>query len=166
MSSSQSGHPDAVSPRPLTRRGMLSASAAALGALAIDARRLAAAPRAGRLKQSVSRWPYASIPLPEFCRAARDMGLVAIDLLQPEEWPVVRDAGLLCSMGYPTPRRDFIATGFNDRANHAMLLRELEATIPRAAREGVPNVIAMFGNRRGRSDAEGADNCVSGFVIG
>jgi hydroxypyruvate isomerase len=91
------------------------------------------------------------------------MGLVAIDLLQPEEWPVVRDAGLTCSMGYPTPRQDFIATGFNDRANHAMLLRELEATIPRAAREGVPNVIAMFGNRRGRSDAEGAANCVAGL---
>ena len=177
MSSSPPSRPDTGMSRPLTRRGMLSASAAglgtlgALGALATGAGRLAAAVpmdgRAvgapGRLKQSVSRWPYASIPLPEFCRAARDMGLVAIDLLQPEEWPVVRDAGLLCSMGYPTPRRDFIATGFNDRANHAMLLRELEVTIPRAAREGVPNVIAMFGNRRGRSDAEGADNCVSGL---
>jgi hydroxypyruvate isomerase len=44
-----------------------------------------------------------------------------------------------------------------------MLLRELEATIPRAAREGVPNVIAMFGNRGGRSDAEGIDNCVAGL---
>ena len=31
--------------------------------------------RAGRLKQSVSRWPYAKIPLGEFCRAAKAMGL-------------------------------------------------------------------------------------------
>src|SRR2546429_8748494 len=38
---------------------------------------------------------------------------------------------------------------FNDRANHRMLLRELEETLPLAARHGVPNVIAMFGNRRG-----------------
>jgi hydroxypyruvate isomerase len=91
------------------------------------------------------------------------MGLAGIDLLQPEDWPVVRDAGLVCSMGYPTKRDDFIATGFNDRANHAMLLRELEATIPDAAAAGVPNVIAMFGNRRGRSDAEGIDNCVAGL---
>jgi hydroxypyruvate isomerase len=66
-------------------------------------------------------------------------------------------------MGYPTKRDDFIATGFNDRTKHAMLLRELEATIPRASRESVPNVIAMFGNRNGRSDAEGIDNCVTGL---
>jgi hydroxypyruvate isomerase len=118
----------------------------------------------GRLKQSVSRWPYASIPLPEFARAARAMGIVAIDLLQPDDWPVVRDAGLVCSMGYPTARRDFISTGFNDRANHAMLLRELERTIPLAARAGVPNVIAMFGDRRGRSDAESVANCVHGLT--
>jgi hydroxypyruvate isomerase len=122
-----------------------------------------APPEVGRLKQSVSRWPYSSIALPEFCRAARGMGIVGIDLLQPDDWPVVRDAGLVCAMGYPTKRRDFIATGFNDRANHPMLLRELEETIPLAARAGVPNVIAMFGNRNGRSDAEGADNCVAGL---
>jgi hydroxypyruvate isomerase len=119
--------------------------------------------RAGRLKQSVSRWPYSKIPLPEFCRACKEMGIVAIDLLQPEDWPVVRDAGLVSSMGYPTRRDDFIATGFNDPANHPMLLKELEATIPLAAKAGVPNVIAMFGNRKGRSDAEAIANCVKGL---
>src|SRR5213594_4860884 len=84
--------------------------------------------------------------------AVAGMGLAAIDLLGPEDWDPVREAGLVCSMGYPTARNDFIATGFNDRANHRMLLRELEETIPLAARHGVPNVIAMFGNRRGKSD--------------
>ena len=119
--------------------------------------------RAGRLKQSVSRWPYSKIPLPEFCRACKSMGIVAIDLLQPEDWPVVRDAGLVSSMGYPTKRNDFIATGFNDPANHPMLLRELETTIPLAAKAGVPNVIAMFGNRNGRGDAEAIAACVQGL---
>src|SRR2546428_12873558 len=118
---------------------------------------------AGRLKQSVSRWPYRQIPWPEFARAAAGMGLGGVDLLGPEEWDPVREAGLVCSMGYPTARRDFIATGFNDRANHRMLLRELEDTLPLAARHGVPNVIAMFGNRRGRSDAEATDTCVAGL---
>ena len=119
--------------------------------------------RAARLKQSVSRWPYSKIPLPEFCKACKGMGIAAIDLLQPEDWPVVRDAGLVCSMGYPTKRNDFIPTGFNDPANHAMLLRELEATIPLAAKAGVPNVIAMFGNRNGRSDGEAIEACVNGL---
>jgi hydroxypyruvate isomerase len=119
--------------------------------------------RRGRIKQSVSRWPYREIPLPDFARAAADIGLAAIDLLQPQDWAVVADHGLVCSMGYPTDRRDFIATGFNDPANHSMLLRELEATIPRAAAAGVPNVISMFGNREGRGDRQAIDACVAGL---
>src|SRR5438876_10843388 len=154
--------------RTVTRREALVASAGALAGLAVPASSVTAAtdrPTArppGRLKQSVSRWPYRQIPLPEFTRAAAAMGLAAIDLLGPEDWDPVREAGLVCSMGYPTARRDFIATGLNDRANHRMLLRELEETLPVAARHGVPNVIAMFGNRRGKSDAEAIANCVAG----
>jgi len=152
-----------------TRRELLAATAGAVGLAALE-RPLAAtnvavpAPRgSGRLKQSVSRWPYRDIPLPQFCKAARDLGLVAIDLLQPDEWPVARDAGLVSSMGYPSRRGDFIATGFNVRANHALLLRELEQTIPLAARADVPNVITMFGNRKGTSDAEGIAACIAGL---
>jgi hydroxypyruvate isomerase len=158
-----------TSPRPLSRRAMLLASAGGVGALALAKTGVAdtpvalAEPVAGRLRQSVSRWPYSSIPLPEFARACKAMGLAGIDLLQPEEWAIVRDAGLVPSMGYPTARKDFIATGFNDPKNHPMLIRELEATIPRAAREGVPNVIAMFGNRNGRGDADAIANCVAGL---
>src|SRR5690348_7068824 len=119
----------------------------------------------GRLKQSVSRWPYRQIPLPDFCKAAAGMGLAGIDLLNPEDWDTVRDHGLVCSMGYPANRDDFIPTGFDDRANHAMLLRELERTIPLAAQHGVPNVITMFGNRRaGTSDAQAIDACVAGLT--
>jgi hydroxypyruvate isomerase len=120
-------------------------------------------PLAGRLKQSVSYWPYSKIPLPEFARECSRIGLSAVDLLQPEEWPVVKDAGLVCSMGYPTKRRDFLGTGFNDPTKHAMLVEELERTLPLAAAAGVPNLIAMFGNRRGRSDEEGAANCIAGL---
>jgi len=144
------------------------AAVAALGAAALGSALTGSAspgPRfsAGRLKQSASRWPYRQMPLPEFARAAAGIGLAAVDLLGPEDWDPVREAGLVCSMGYPTARKDFIATGFNDRANHRMLLHELEQTLPLAARHGVPNVIAMFGNRRGKSDGEAIDNCVAGL---
>jgi hydroxypyruvate isomerase len=118
---------------------------------------------AGRLPQSVARWIYETIPLPEFCRRCRETGLAGIDLLQPDEWPAARDAGLVCTMAYPSRRDDFIATGFNNPANHALLLGELEQAIPLAARAGVPNVITMFGNRRGMSDAEGIANCIAGL---
>jgi hydroxypyruvate isomerase len=152
----------------MTRRELLAASAGAIALATTPAVRLAHArtddqSRPGRLKQSVSRWTYGSMPLPELCRAAKALGIVAIDLLQPDEWPVVREAGLVASLGYPTARRDFIATGFNDRAHHPMLLRELRETIPRAASAGVPSVIAMFGNRGGRSDADGMAACIEGL---
>jgi hydroxypyruvate isomerase len=148
----------------LSRRDLLIRSIGAVGALALPYQGLRVTP-AARLKQSVSRWPYQSIPLPELCRAAAAMGIAAIDLLQREEWDRVRQFGLVCSMGYPTSRRDFIDTGFNDRANHAMLIRELEETIPLAARHGVPNVIGMFGNRRGKSDREAIESCVAGLNL-
>jgi hydroxypyruvate isomerase len=147
----------------VSRRFLIESTLALTAGLVLAPRGVKMARHPGRLKQSVSRWPFNRIPLPQFARSAKDMGLAAIDLLQPAEWPVVRDAGLVCSMGYPTDRNDFIATGFNDPANHAMLLNELEKTIPLAARAGVPNVIAMFGNRTGASDSEAIGHCAAGL---
>lgn len=118
---------------------------------------------AGRLKQSVSRWPYRSIPLADFCTAGKAMGLSGVDLLAPEDWPIVRAQGLVCSMGYAAIRNDFIPRGFNDPANHDLLVGELERALPVAAQHGVPNLIAMFGNRQGRSDAQATDACVTGL---
>ncbi len=42
----------------------------------------------GRLKQSVCRWCYQRIPLEDFFKGVVDIGLKAVDLLQPEEWDV------------------------------------------------------------------------------
>ena len=122
------------------------------------------APASGRLKQSVCRWPYNKVPLPEFCRRAKQLGLAAIDLLQADEWSVAHDAGLQVSLGYPSRRDKFIETGFNDPANHALLISELEVALPLAARARVPNVIAMFGNRSAQIDEPAAiANCVAGL---
>jgi hydroxypyruvate isomerase len=122
------------------------------------------APLAGRLRQSVCRWPYNSIPLAAFCRRAKQIGLVAVDLLQRDEWPVAQDAGLDVSLGYASPRERLIETGFNDPSHHAMLIKELEAAIPIAARAGVPNLIAMFGNRNpGIEEPAAIANCIAGL---
>ena len=154
----------------MTRREMLVASAGSIAFAAVPGRRgmplsprTDTADRPGRLKQSVSRWTFGGMALPDLCRAAKALGIVAIDLLQPDEWSVVSAAGMVPSLGYPTPRRDFIATGFNDPANHPMLLEELRTTLPLAARAGVPTLIAMFGNRKGRSDPDGMAACIAGL---
>jgi hydroxypyruvate isomerase len=120
---------------------------------------------AGRLKQSVCRWPYAKVSLPDFCRRTRQLGLTAIDLLFSDEWGAASDAGLRVSMGYASRRDKFIATGFNDPANHALLLQELETALPRAAEARVANLIAMFGNRvAGIDETAAIANCAAGLA--
>ena len=42
--------------------------------------------RKKRIKQSVCRWCYQKIPLDELCASAAQMGLMGVDLLQPEEY--------------------------------------------------------------------------------
>src|SRR6476660_8954829 len=115
----------------------------------------------GRLKQSVSRWCYGKIPMPEFCKAVAAMGLTAIDLLEEKEWSIVRDFGLICSMGYAGGGT--IPDGLNVRANHDAIVKNFEEKIPIAAKLQVPNVITFFGNRRGMPDAEAIDNCIVGL---
>jgi hydroxypyruvate isomerase len=124
-----------------------------------------AAVPAGRLKQSVCRWPYRAFALPELCRRLRRIGFVGIDLLHVDEWEVAHDAGLTVSLGYPSRREKFIETGFNDPANHALLLKELETALPLAARSGVPSLITMFGNRDpARDDSAAIDSCIAGLT--
>jgi len=121
-------------------------------------------PNAGRIKQSACRWPFNDIALPDFCARLRRMGFAGVDLLHADEWSVARDAGLTVSMGYPSKREKFIETGFNDPANHKLLIGELETALPLASRAGVANVIAMFGNRNPTIDDKSAiDNCIAGL---
>ncbi len=116
-----------------------------------------------RLNQSVCRWPFGSMPDAEFFPMVKRLGFGAVDLLTEKEWPIARDHGLLCSMGTPTERRDFIRTGLNDRAHHPLLVGELERAISTAPGFGVPNVIAMIGNREGRDEEAGLEACVEGL---
>jgi hydroxypyruvate isomerase len=152
---------------PLSRRdAFVRTGGAALGSLllprtgrATDAQKIV---KSGRLKQSVSRWPYNSIPLPDFAHAVAEMGLSAIDLLQPSEWEVVRQAGLICSMGYA--KAGSIPNGVNNKANHDAIVKGFEEFIPLAAKQNVPNVITFFGNvQPGMSETEAIDNCVIGL---
>ena len=156
----------------ITRRDALSqlVAAAAFGAAALlpsaeAAPRRSAPEKAspGRLKQSLCRWTTKT-PLPELCKRLKTIGFAGIDLLYADEWSVANDSGLTVSMGYPSRRENFITMGFNDPANHAVLLNELETTIPLAKRAGVPNLITMFGNRSPDIDERKAiDNCVDGL---
>jgi hydroxypyruvate isomerase len=117
--------------------------------------------RKGQIRQSVSRWCYKEIPLDKLCASAAEIGLLAIDLLNPEEYEVPRRYGLVCSMGYAGGGE--IASAMNRVENHARIEEGFRRYIPLASKAGVTNVITFSGNRDGMSDEEGAKNTIAGL---
>ena len=111
----------------------------------------------GRIKQSVSKWCYNKIPMEEFVKECKEMGILGIDLIGPDEWPAVEAAGLVPTM---VPGAGSIADSVNVKANHQKCLEEFKKNIAAAAEHKLPNVITFSGNRHGMSDEEGMDNCV------
>jgi hydroxypyruvate isomerase len=107
----------------------------------------------GRINQSVSRWCYRTLTLEQLCQAAAAIGLKGIDLLGPNDFPVVKKYGLVCTM----------ASGggnLNDKTKHAQTIVRLRELIEATAEFGFPNVIAMSGNRNGIPDDVGIENAV------
>ena len=119
-----------------------------------------ASAKSGRLKQSAARWCYQKINLEDLARNAARIGLSGIDLVNHEDWPVLQKNGLVPAM---TPGAGNIKDCWNRKENHDRLEREMRENIDLAAAAKVPNVITFSGNRRGLSDQEGKDNCVTGL---
>ncbi len=115
----------------------------------------------GNIHHSVSQWCYSDIPLAEFAKACKDMGIESIELLNENDWKIVIGAGLKCAVGYATDWG--IPKGFNRIENHEKLIKDFETMIPRAADAGVPNLICFSGNREGQNDNEGMINCAKGL---
>ena len=111
----------------------------------------------GRINQSVSRWCYSKIPLDEFCAAVKKMGLTAIDLLGPKDFPTLKKHGLICSM----TETHSLTEGLNNKDNHAECISKIRSAIDAAAEYGFPNVISFPGNRNGMGDEEGIENSVA-----
>jgi len=118
----------------------------------------------GRINQSVSRWCYGKIPLDDFCVAVKNMGLNAIDLLGPNDFPTLKKHGLVCSM----IETHGLKKGINTKDNHAECISKIRSAIDAAAEYGFPNVISFPGNRNGTSDEEGIENSVTALkqVVG
>lgn len=118
-------------------------------------------PLKGNIHHSVSQWCYGDIPLEQFAKSCKEMGLESIELLGEKDWPVVQKAGLKCAVGYATELG--IPKGFNRVANHEQLIADFTNMIPKAAAAGVPNLICFSGNREGQDDNEGLLNCAKGI---
>ena len=117
--------------------------------------------RNGRVNHSVCKWCYGKIPLPEFCKAAKQMGLQSVELLTIEEFPTLKQHDLACAMVSGVPGG--IVSGLNRLENHDKIVSFFERTSPIVAEHGYPNIICFSGNRAGMSDEQGLENCAIGL---
>jgi hydroxypyruvate isomerase len=114
----------------------------------------------GRLKQSAARWCYSKIAIDDLCRQAKEIGLVALDLIDEKDWPVLQKHGLVAAM---VSGAGTIPNGWNRTENHEKLEAEMRLNLQKAAAAKLPNVITFSGNRKGMSDDEGKANCIAGL---
>jgi hydroxypyruvate isomerase len=159
---------------PISRRsalGKIAGSAAALTVASSLSTRLAAADAAAgsqlkyRINHSVCKWCYGKIPLDEFCRASKEIGLQSVELLNPPDFPTLRKYDLTCAMvSNPTiDRLGGIERAFNRIEHHDKLVQAYEQRIKEVADAGLTNLICFSGNRAGLDDEQGIENCVLGL---
>ena len=119
----------------------------------------------GRINHSACRWCYAKIPLDDLCKAGKEIGLAAIDLLNPNEFETVKKHGLVCSMvSFPTiDGLGDIPKGWNRIEHHDKLVQAYEQRIKETADAGYRRLICFSGNRAGLDDGKGLENCAIGL---
>jgi hydroxypyruvate isomerase len=124
-----------------------------------------AAPMKGHIQHSVCKWCYPKISLEDLCKAAKEIGLGSIELLGPDDWPVLKKHGLTCAMTTaPTVNGiGAIPKSFNRVENHDTLVGVYSEWIPKAAAMGIENIICFSGNRDGMDDEKGLENCAIGL---
>ena len=115
----------------------------------------------GNINHSACRWCYNSIPLEEFCAAAKKIGLKGIDLVGPKDWPTLKKYGLYSSMCNGAEIN--LVDGFNDKQFHDTLEKNYTEYIPEMKKAGYKQVICFSGSRRGKDDETGLNNCVEGL---
>ncbi len=108
-----------------------------------------------QIKQSVCWWCFASAGMTpqQLLRAAADVGYAAVELVEPEHWPLIKEYGLTIAS---TNGGLSIEQGLNRREHHEQIEQRIRATIEQAEHWGIPNIIVFSGNRAGLDDKAGA----------
>lgn len=115
----------------------------------------------GRIKHSVARWCFGDLDIETLCSEAKKIGITGIDLVGPEDWPVLKKYNLVSTMCNGAELN--LVDGFNDQKFHQQLIKKYTEMIPLVAEAGYKNLICFSGNRRGKTDEEGWNNCVLGL---
>lgn len=118
-------------------------------------------PLKGKINHSVTRWPFSGKTLEELCEAAVDIGITSVELIDPEEFPIIQKYGLTCAMCNSVPLHH--TDSFNNPKNHADHKKEYFDLMPKVQDAGFKNIICFSGNRNGMDDETGLENCAVGL---
>lgn len=113
----------------------------------------------GNINHSVSRWTFGYLSLDDLCKAVKEIGFSAIDLVKPKDWPTLQQHGIYSSMCY-TYGDNNLNKGLNNPVYHENLIKEYLETIPIMAKAGYKNLICFTGKREGMDDETGMKNCM------
>lgn len=115
----------------------------------------------GNIHHSVARWTFDFLSLEELCQLSTELGITAIDLVGPEEWPVLQRYGLNSSMcnGAELSLED----GWGDTRFHLELIERYRHHINLVSQGGYTNLICFSGNARGMSPEQGLQNTETGL---
>mgnify|MGYP003146870845 FL=1 len=115
----------------------------------------------GNIHHSVARWTFDFLSLEELCQLSTELGITAIDLVGPEEWPVLQRYGLDSSMcnGAELSLED----GWGDTRFHSELIERYLHHIDLVSQAGYTNLICFSGNARGMSPEQGVQNAETGL---
>ncbi|HNQ73787.1 MAG TPA: TIM barrel protein [Verrucomicrobiota bacterium] len=121
--------------------------------------------RKGNIRHSACKWCYGKLSTAQLARAGRELGLVALDLIDPPDFPVLKEHGLVCSMvnGPSVEGLGGITRAFNRLEHHDKLVPAYAQRIKEAADHGYERVICFSGNRDGLPDEQGLENCAIGL---
>ncbi len=113
------------------------------------------------INHSVCRWTYNFFTVEELCKAVKQIGFSAIDLVGPKDWPTLQQYGIYSSMCNGAEIN--LTNGWNNPQYHPALIKNYSEHIPLVAKAGYKNLICFSGNRNGMDDATGIKNCVQGL---
>jgi len=113
------------------------------------------------INHSVCRWCYSKIPMETFLENLNELGIKAMDLTGPEDWPLMKKYDIHASMCWGAEIS--LTEGWNDPKHHPTLIKNYTEMIPKVAEAGYTNLICFSGNRNGISDEKGLQNCAEGL---
>ena len=115
----------------------------------------------GNIHHSVARWTFDFLSLEELCQLATEVGITAIDLVGPEEWPVLQRYGLASPMCNGAELS--LEEGWGDARFHKELIERYLHYIDLVSQAGYTNLICFSGNARGMNPEQGLQNAEKGL---